>query len=138
MIGDGALFSTCDRKKTTAAPATSSSMRRAARIRRGRSTAPILEGIVVLGRGVVRLLEQFSRRVTQSAQHRKGLGPRRIVHDQVVRMNGSISAEHGIGQLKRDELRHYKSALEIELMQRVKAALDPDGIMNPGKILRPA
>ena len=50
-------------------------------------------------------------------------------------MNGSISAEHGIGQLKRDELRHYKSALEIELMQRVKAALDPAGIMNPGKVL---
>ncbi len=61
----------------------------------------------------------------------------RIVHDIAVGLNGSISAEHGIGRLKRDDLVHYKAPLEIELMRRVKHALDPDGIMNPGKILAP-
>ena len=59
----------------------------------------------------------------------------RIVHDIAVALNGSISAEHGIGRLKVDELAHYKAPLEMEMMRRVKQALDPDGIMNPGKIL---
>jgi len=59
----------------------------------------------------------------------------RIVHDAVARSGGSISAEHGLGQLKRDEIRRYKSPLELELMRRVKAALDPLGIMNPGKVI---
>ena len=59
----------------------------------------------------------------------------RIVHDRVIRAGGSISAEHGIGQLKRAELAHYKSAIELELMRRVKAALDPKGLLNPGKLL---
>jgi D-lactate dehydrogenase (cytochrome) len=59
----------------------------------------------------------------------------RIVHDIVVDLNGSISAEHGIGRLKRDELAHYKSAVELELMRTVKRALDPSGIMNPGKVI---
>jgi FAD/FMN-containing dehydrogenase len=59
----------------------------------------------------------------------------RIVHDLVVAAGGSISAEHGIGQLKRDELRRYKSGVEIDLMQRVKDALDPRGLLNPGKVL---
>ena len=59
----------------------------------------------------------------------------RIVHDIVVDMRGSISAEHGIGLLKKEELAHYAAPLELELMQRIKAALDPKGIMNPGKLL---
>ena len=59
----------------------------------------------------------------------------RVVHDLVSGLGGSISAEHGIGQLKRDELRHYKSALELELMAAVKRAIDPAGLMNPGKIV---
>ena len=59
----------------------------------------------------------------------------RIVHDRVVAAGGSISAEHGIGQLKRDELVHYKAPLEIELMRRIKATLDPAALLNPGKVL---
>jgi FAD/FMN-containing dehydrogenase len=59
----------------------------------------------------------------------------RIVHDSVAAYGGSISAEHGIGALKRDELARYKSPVELDLMRAVKAALDPLGIMNPGKIL---
>jgi len=59
----------------------------------------------------------------------------RIVHDSVADYGGSISAEHGIGALKRDELPRYKSPIELNLMRAVKAALDPLGIMNPGKIL---
>jgi FAD/FMN-containing dehydrogenase len=59
----------------------------------------------------------------------------RIVHDAVHALNGSISAEHGIGQLKREELLRYKSPVEIALMRSIKKALDPRGLMNPGKIL---
>jgi FAD/FMN-containing dehydrogenase len=60
-----------------------------------------------------------------------------IVHDLVRGLDGSISAEHGIGRLKRDELPRYKSALELELMRKVKRALDPEALMNPGKIFTP-
>jgi FAD/FMN-containing dehydrogenase len=59
----------------------------------------------------------------------------RLVHDSVARFNGSISAEHGLGQLKRDEVVRYKSKLELDLMRAVKTAIDPLGIMNPGKLL---
>jgi D-lactate dehydrogenase (cytochrome) len=59
----------------------------------------------------------------------------RIVHDSVSRYRGSISAEHGLGQLKRGEILRYKSAVEMEVMRRIKAALDPLGLMNPGKVL---
>ncbi len=59
----------------------------------------------------------------------------RVVHDSAVRFSGSISAEHGLGQYKRGEILRYKSPLEMELMRRIKAALDPQGIMNPGKVL---
>ncbi len=59
----------------------------------------------------------------------------KIVHDLVHTMNGSISAEHGLGQLKRDEITRYKSKLELDLMRAVKRAWDPLGIMNPGKVI---
>jgi FAD/FMN-containing dehydrogenase len=58
-----------------------------------------------------------------------------IVHEIVRAHAGSISAEHGIGQLKRDELAHIRPAIEIDLMRRIKKAFDPAGIMNPGKVL---
>ncbi len=58
-----------------------------------------------------------------------------VVFDIVLKMGGSISAEHGIGVLKRDELPEVKDKVAIELMRQVKAMLDPQGIMNPGKVL---
>jgi FAD/FMN-containing dehydrogenase len=60
----------------------------------------------------------------------------RAVHDVVHRCDGSISAEHGLGQLKREEITRYKSSLELELMRRIKDVFDPEGLMNPGKVLR--
>jgi len=59
----------------------------------------------------------------------------RLVHDVVARHSGSISAEHGIGQLRREEIRRYKPAVELALMRKIKAALDPRGLMNPGKVI---
>jgi len=58
-----------------------------------------------------------------------------IVHGIVHELHGSISAEHGVGRLKREEITHYKSPVEIELMRRIKCALDPHNIMNPGKVV---
>ncbi|MGY8525171.1 FAD-binding oxidoreductase [Paracidovorax citrulli] len=58
-----------------------------------------------------------------------------IVHDSVVAHGGSISAEHGLGQLKREENKRYKSEVEIALMTSIKQALDPMGLMNPGKVV---
>ena len=63
-------------------------------------------------------------------------GIRRIIHDEVVARQGSISAEHGLGILRRDEAEHYKSAVEMDLMRKIKQALDPKNILNPNKVLR--
>ncbi len=59
----------------------------------------------------------------------------RIVHDSVHRFGGSISAEHGLGALKREEIRRYKSEVELNLMRTIKQALDPLNLMNPGKVI---
>ncbi len=70
-------------------------------------------------------------------QHFLGLQPQiyETVHDQVHAFGGSISAEHGIGQLKLHENERYKSGIELKLMRALKQAIDPLGIMNPGKML---
>ena len=60
---------------------------------------------------------------------------RRLVHDRVIAMNGSISAEHGLGQLRKAEAWRLKSPVELQLMRTIKQALDPNGILNPGKVL---
>ena len=60
---------------------------------------------------------------------------RRAIHDLVAAHGGSISAEHGIGQLKVTELQHYASPVELDMMRAIKRALDPKGLMNPGKLL---
>src|SRR5207237_6171163 len=60
----------------------------------------------------------------------------RAVNDLITAMAGSISAEHGIGIEKLDELAHYRSKIELDTMRTIKRALDPKNIMNPGKVLR--
>ena len=62
----------------------------------------------------------------------------RAVHDIVMSMDGSFSAEHGIGRLKLDDLIHYRSTTEVNLMRGLKSTLDPKGILNPGKVLKPS
>ena len=59
----------------------------------------------------------------------------RIVHDIVADLGGSISAEHGLGQLRTAEMAHYKSAVERELMKALKKTLDPQNLMNPDKVV---
>ena len=58
----------------------------------------------------------------------------RDVHDIVAALGGSFSAEHGVGTLKKDDLARYRGGVELELMRKVKTALDPAGLMNPGKL----
>ena len=67
-------------------------------------------------------------------------GPRlrERLHGLVADCAGSFAAEHGIGLIKTGEMARWKPPLELELMRRVKAALDPAGILNPGKVLPPA
>ncbi len=60
----------------------------------------------------------------------------RIVHDLVAQLGGSISAEHGLGVMKVDEITRYKSAAELETMRLLKRTLDPNNILNPGKVVR--
>jgi FAD/FMN-containing dehydrogenase len=61
-----------------------------------------------------------------------------IVHALVMELGGSFSAEHGIGLLKVKEVERHKSAIELAMMHKLKRAFDPQGIMNPGKVLPPA
>lgn len=58
-----------------------------------------------------------------------------VIYDVVERFSGSISAEHGIGQAKKEHLEHYRGEIEVGMMRTIKAALDPDNIMNPGKVI---
>jgi len=59
----------------------------------------------------------------------------RVVYDAVTELGGSISAEHGLGTLKRDAAASYKPDVEVDMMRAVKQALDPRGLMNPGKVV---
>ncbi|MBQ0131664.1 MAG: hydroxyacid dehydrogenase, partial [Comamonas sp.] len=58
------------------------------------------------------------------------------VYDAVAQFGGSFSAEHGVGKLKADKLEHYKSPVALGMMRAIKQALDPQGILNPGCVLR--
>jgi FAD/FMN-containing dehydrogenase len=78
-----------------------------------------------------------SQPVNGNAAAFEALAPRinRAVHDLIARYGGSFSAEHGIGKLKRGDMKRYKSPVALDLMRSIKQALDPKGIMNPGKVL---
>jgi FAD/FMN-containing dehydrogenase len=71
--------------------------------------------------------------IARKAKERDAIN--RIVHDIVVDLGGSISAEHGLGLLRREEAKHYKSPVEMHLMRTLKRALDPHNLMNPGKLV---
>ena len=58
-----------------------------------------------------------------------------LLYSKIVKYNGSISAEHGIGQLKRDQLAKVKSPAILNTMRSIKSALDPKNLMNPGKVI---
>ena len=58
-----------------------------------------------------------------------------VVYALLDELAGSISAEHGLGQMKREEITKHKSGVELDMMRAIKTALDPHGIMNPGKVL---
>ena len=57
------------------------------------------------------------------------------MHELVAQMGGSISAEHGIGRMKRAALQRFKDPVALDMMRAIKCALDPNGILNPGKLL---
>jgi FAD/FMN-containing dehydrogenase len=59
-----------------------------------------------------------------------------LVYQSVKRFGGSISAEHGVGSMKVDSLPDYKDPVALALMQQVKRALDPQGLLNPGRVVR--
>lgn len=73
---------------------------------------------------------------TRADHDRDGARIRRMVHDLVHELGGSISAEHGIGRLKVDDLERYADSAKLSAMRAIKRALDPKGIMNPGAVLR--
>ncbi|MBI1361084.1 MAG: FAD-binding protein [Alphaproteobacteria bacterium] len=75
------------------------------------------------GRDAEAYLEGEGKAVTQA------------IHDLITELNGSISAEHGVGKLKRDEIARRKSPVEMEMMRAVKRALDPENRMNPGRVV---
>jgi FAD/FMN-containing dehydrogenase len=79
----------------------------------------------------------LSRPLDMSDDDFRALEPEihKAVYDRTVAMGGSISAEHGIGRLRRGELETYKSPVALDVMRSIKATLDPNGIMNPGKVL---
>ena len=60
----------------------------------------------------------------------------RAAHDLEMSLGGQISAEHGVGRYKVDDLERYRDPVKLALMRQIKAMLDPSGIMNPGAVLR--
>jgi len=90
-----------------------------------------------LGDGNVHFIAIFPKSFWDTLEDPKAYGRevRKLVYDTANEFKGTFSAEHGIGQSLTGELVRYKSGIEVELMRRIKAAIDPSGIMNPSKVL---
>ena len=88
-----------------------------------------------LGDGNLHYNTFIGNRLRSDALAREANDVTTVVYDIVQRYQGSFSAEHGIGMAKVEELVRYKSSIEIQIMRQIKNALDPDGLMNPGKVL---
>jgi FAD/FMN-containing dehydrogenase len=103
------------------------------------STFPEAEIVIVchLGDGNVHYIAMFDKRDLRDPAKRKRVQKdlERLVHDIAAEFGGTFSAEHGIGQKLKGELARYKSAVELDMFRALKAALDPAGLMNPGKLL---
>ena len=89
-----------------------------------------------LGDGNVHFHVRAAARSGPQFHERDGVAATRLVHDLVTALGGSISAEHGIGQMKIAELERLASPARLNAMRAIKQALDPGGIMNPGKLVR--
>lgn len=91
-----------------------------------------------MGDGNVHFIPRFSFEQWARIPNQTEVGNavRAVVHDVAVSLAGTFSAEHGVGHVLVDELARLRSPLELELMNRVRQALDPHGLMNPGKVLR--
>jgi FAD/FMN-containing dehydrogenase len=73
---------------------------------------------------------------TRAIHDDKKAAVQETVHALVARMEGSVSAEHGVGRLKTDDIERYGDPVKLDLMKRIKRTLDPNGIMNPGAVLK--
>jgi len=91
--------------------------------------APLTAGQVTYDDGTEATVDQMSKDV--AAFIARWMEGSEVIHDVVARYDGSISAEHGLGRLKTDEARRYKTPLEIATMQAIRQAIDPQRIMNP-------
>jgi FAD/FMN-containing dehydrogenase len=91
-----------------------------------------------IGDGNIHVIAVLSREVYGTPQQCEAAAARvnLIVHEASVELGGSISAEHGIGRMHVERLERFKPGIDLELMRSVKAAFDPQGLMNPGKIFR--
>ena len=127
-----ARSSTTSRCRSRASPISSRRRRRPA-ARRCRASAPCAFGHV--GDGNIHFNLSQPVGMDKAAFLSRWETFNRIVHDIVAAMNGSISAEHGIGLIKRDELLRYKDPVALDLMRTLKRALDPQNILNPGKVI---
>ncbi len=98
--------------------------------------SPVVVAVGHVGDGNIHLVAIFDRHGKDAAElQQQADAASTEVHRIAAALGGSISAEHGIGSVKRDELKQYKSPVELELMAGIKRLLDPGNLMNPGKLL---